>query len=131
MSMQTALRRRLLDDPALAALVGARVDWIEAPQAGAWPRMTLLTVSETHDQDYAGFVGLREAMVQVDCWALDQAGARAVQAAALAALIPAALSEGVQFARAFVGRIRDLPEASETAPKFRVSMDIRVRWRAA
>jgi hypothetical protein len=131
MSMQTALRVRLLDDPAVAALVATRVDWIESPQGAAWPRITLLTVGETHDQDYAGFVGLLEAMVQVDCWALDQAGARAVEAVARAVLIPPALSDGVQFARGFISRIRDLPEPSDTAPKFRVSMDIRVRWRAA
>lgn len=135
MDMRKALRARLIDDAAVAALVGKRVYWMVAPQAAPFPRITLTVAGEILDQDYAGLMDLQSARVQVDAWAESYAGQRVLADAILAALLPPAATGGISFGRAFVGNRRDLVEriggADVSVEVFRALSEFEIWWRAA
>lgn len=129
MTMQSALRARLLADTELAGLVAGRIDWVESPQGADGRRITLLTVFEDVPQDYAGFTALKSAQVQIDFWSLDQVSLHAMRDAAIRVLAPPALVDDIQFMRGFFERVRDVPEPSATTRKYRASFDLTVHWR--
>lgn len=125
MDWQAALRARLIAAAPLTALVGQRVYWVERPQGSALPAVTLQTVADARNQHLKGFDSIQPARVQIDIWAADYATSRSVTEAVLAAAIPAATQNGVQFARAMVDLPpRDLIERTDTQTIFRVSTDL-------
>lgn len=70
---EKAIRARMLSSAAIAALVGNRVYVDDAPQvtggANPYPYIVLRTVSATPGHVFAGYDGLTEFRVQVDCYA--------------------------------------------------------------
>jgi hypothetical protein len=65
-----ALTARLLADAALAAAVGARIDWNVRPDKEALPAVILQTVSDPRPDHFGGEQDFRQTRVQVDCWSL-------------------------------------------------------------
>lgn len=129
MDWQAALRARLVADSPVTALVAQRVYWVERPQGSALPAVTLLTVSDTREQHLKGFESLQGARVQVDVWAANFASAREVTEAMLAAIVPAALNNGIQFSRAMVDLApRDLSERIDSTSIFRTTTDLLVHY---
>lgn len=124
MDWQGALRARLIAAAPVTALVGTRVYWVERPQATSLPAITLQTISEDRRQHMAGFDGLDVSRVQIDCWATKHVGSTELAEAAIAALIPAATSNGVRFERAFIDSLRDLGEQAGTQFIHRASIDL-------
>lgn len=116
MSMETALRARLKDDVAVAALVANRIDWGVRPQGSPLPAIVLTIVADNRRQHMAGFDTFRSTRVQVDCYAATKAEAVQLREAVLDAIVPAAVHSGVEFLRAFLNTVLDRGE--QTAAGF-------------
>lgn len=124
MDWQGALRKRLVTDNGVNALVVQRVYWMDRPQASALPAITLQTVSELRPQHMKGFDGLDFSRVQIDCWAATYAKAQEVKESVIAAVAGEYTGDGIHFERAFIDGIRDLGERTETAFIHRTSLDM-------
>lgn len=85
-SLNGALRAILTGDAGVAALVGARVYAITAPQDDPLPDVTYQRIAAEHTHLWAADAGLVRAEVQVDCWGRTLAEASSVRDAVLAAL---------------------------------------------
>lgn len=131
MSMETALRSRLLNDATVAGITGTRVDWTERPQMTALPAVTLQVISDPRPQTFSGFTGFRETRVQIDCWGLTRGAVVALREAVIAAVAPAGTFYSVNFGRSFfpTGGI-DRGENTETGFVHRDSIDALV-WHNA
>ena len=114
MDMPGALRARLLAAAPVTALVAQRIYWVERPQSSALPAITLQVITELRDQHMQGFDGLTMSRVQLDAWALSFGSAKAIAEAALAALVPAVVSNGIEFQRAFSEGPTNSGEPTET-----------------
>lgn len=129
MDFEQALRQRLLDAAAVAALAGrdARgalsIDCGLRRQESPLPAVTLRVASDPRPQDLDGFVSLRQSRVQVDCRASSRATVAALREAVIAALVPAGAFHGVNFGRGLVDQVRDLGEHGETGFVHRDSID--------
>lgn len=97
MSMETALRARLMADAAISAIVGNRVDWSNRPSANAYPALTMMVVSDVRDQRMKAFQALTRPRVQFDCMALTAGEKVALREAVIACLAPRATVGGVKF----------------------------------
>src|SRR3546814_9701994 len=70
--MDKALRDRLIADPAISAIVGTRVYWIDRPQsASALPAIVLQKVSPGRTYTTKGATTLQGTRVQFDLFGLD------------------------------------------------------------
>jgi hypothetical protein len=128
MDMAGALRARLLAAPAVTALVGQRVYWVDRPQTTGLPAITLQLVSEGRPQHMGGFDGLFDARVQVDIWSESHAEAWVISEAVIAAIIPEQTGNGISFSRAFLDARRDLGERIETKFVHRTSLDLLIHY---
>lgn len=128
MNWEQALRQRLLDETAVAALVGSRVDWTRRAQDGALPAVVLTLVSDPRPQHLEGFEARRQSRVQIDCLASGANGKTRAEVAALreaviAVLAPAATVGAITFGRSTFDPVRDLGEDTESGFVHRDSFD--------
>lgn len=86
MSFEADFRTFLLSASGVSSLVGERVVWGELPDASALPSISLWTMASNPDYTMDGANGLERRRVQVDCWALTLAEAKALDGA-IAALV--------------------------------------------
>ncbi|ATP20396.1 tail completion protein gp17 [Sphingobium yanoikuyae] len=128
MDMQQALRHRIRSSPAVAAIVGSKVDW--GSRTGL-PAVSLIIVSGDLAQHMKGAQTLQFARVQADCWAATYAEAKALADAVIAACLPRALVEGVLFRTASATLPRDLGEQTSTAYIHRKQTDLTIRYSLA
>lgn len=126
--MQAALRARLTGAAAVAAIVATRVYWVQRTQGAALPAIVLQTVSDARPQHLKGFLKPRATRVQVDSLAEDYATARRLNEAAIAALVPENISNGIVFNRAMVDGSRDLGERVGDNFIHRISTDLILWW---
>lgn len=124
MNWQQALRQRLLDAPAVSAIIAARATWRVRPADGPLPALVLTTVSDPRPQTLKEFYPRRESRVQLDCYAATQAEVSALCDAAIAALAPGGAFSGIKFGRANFDPVRDLGTETETGFVHRYSFDI-------
>jgi hypothetical protein len=124
MDWQGALRSRLIDDGAVAALVGNRIYWVERPQTSSLPAITLQVITEDRPQNMNGFVGMDSNTVQLDIWGNSYAQVQQAKEAALSAIVPETIANGVSFERAFISTARDLGEMVGTQFIHRASLDL-------
>jgi len=80
--MRVGLRGYLLDDAAIAAIVGSRLHPLVLPQGDTGPSIVYRRISPIGDHHMQGASGLVSTRTQIDCWALT-----ADAAAALADLV--------------------------------------------
>lgn len=123
--MEEAFRSLLLATAGVTALVGSRVDWGARPQGSAFPAIALHLVSDVNGHTLDGPETMREARVQVDCWAETYAGAVALGRAVRAALDG---HRGGDFLGVFLANMRDGREGgTDSADRpFRISLDFLV-----
>lgn len=121
--MRGALRARLLEDVAIAALVDERVTWLTRPQGEALPAVTLQLISGVHPQHLEGFEK-QEARVQLDAWAETTLEAATIVTAAKEALAPGGVHEEVQFSRMFFEGEGDFAERQGDTTIYRVTIDL-------
>lgn len=121
--METALRARLLNDPAVAAIIGNRVSWIERPQRSAYPAVVLQIVSSPRPQHMGGVQSFRQSRIQFDCFATTARQAAELCEAVIAAIVPAGESGETKFLRGFINDVRDLGEDTDGGFVHRRSID--------
>ena len=123
MSMETALRSRLKDNAAVAAITG-QIHWSVRPQGTALPAIVLTGVADDRSQHFTGLAGYRSTRVQIDCYAATKAQAVALREAVIAALVPAEVKGGVTFLRSFVNTVLDRGDQTETGFVHRELIDL-------
>lgn len=121
MNWQTALCQRLLDDAAVAALIGSSAEW---DVRTGMPGVVLELITDPRPQTMKGFQQLRRSRVQVTCYAAKKLTAVAIREAAIAALVPAGVFGGERFERGFVDGGRGTKENTETGTVHRESIDL-------
>lgn len=129
--MQAALRARLISDAGVAALVGQRIYWIQAPQSADIPRITLNRISDDRQQTYSGFQPLRSTLVQCDIWAETYAKALLIEQAIISELAAPETSNGIVFSRPQIDASRDGFERTDTQEIYRISLDLIIWWATA
>lgn len=67
--MEEAVRKLLLDTPAMKAFVDKRVDWGVRSQGAALPAVVLHLISAVPGMTMAGPSGWSQDRLQIDCWA--------------------------------------------------------------
>ena len=135
MNWEAALRSRLIDDSAVAALVADRVFLKFRPQSSLLPAVVVTMVSDPRPQLLGGAVpGRRQSRVQIDCWADGGSGTApqtrakvvALREAVIAALAAPGTFYGVLFGGAGFDPVRDLGEPTETGFLHRDSFDVQL-----
>jgi hypothetical protein len=129
MNMYEALLARILAAGPVAALAGRRVSWVERPQAGALPAVTLQVISGANETFFDGNQQTQSERVQVDTWGLKYADAAALAKAVTDAVEPAHTGNGIRFSRSFLESKTDLGEDSEKGFVHRRSLDF-IIWYA-
>jgi hypothetical protein len=127
--MEELLRARLVASTALAALVGARIQWGLREQATALPAITLSKVSGGPLYSDEGEVGLDEHRVQIDCWASTYGDATEVARAVRAQLSGYHVGD---FRYISLDASRDMSEggANQAEYEYRTSMDFIILHRS-
>lgn len=111
--METALRARLAAAAPIDALIWKSetgvpaIHWVERPQGGGLPAITLQVIPTPRVQSMEGFVGLQSTQVQIDVWAASYGQKKTLAEAVVAAVVPATTINGIRFERAFVERMGD------------------------
>ena len=124
----------MLADATLAGLVGTRIYWTRRPQAAGLPVVILQTISDIPAYKLDGETNFAEARVQVDCYALTYASARAVARAVSASLGGFSGTVGTTaFQGVFRTSDRDLQEPGEAPDDrlYRVMLEFMVSWQSA
>jgi hypothetical protein len=127
----SALRTRLVEDTAVAAVVGAKVYWSIVPQAAVLPYIRLQTVSDERPIDMKGYQARREPRVQADCFAATYGAARGLADKVVAALATPETVGGVVFGFVRASGPRDLGEDTSAGFVHRASLDLIVEHRLA
>jgi hypothetical protein len=79
--LEKGLYALITTDAGVSALIGTRAYWVLAPKGSALPQVVLARVTTEDTYDTQGATGLRDAVVQVDCYAADFYGSRAISLA--------------------------------------------------
>lgn len=85
--IETTLAAVLAADPAVAALVGVRIEAMDRLQGGALPAVVYQRVGSVPEATIKGDAGLDAVRVQVSCWAATFGGARNLAVAVRAAIV--------------------------------------------
>lgn len=89
MSVETAIWRRLRDDPGVSALVGQRITPVKRGTTDGWEQLPAITYQRISNQrwhDSQGLGGLARPRVQLTCWGSSWSSARSVADAVRRAL---------------------------------------------
>jgi hypothetical protein len=79
--LNEAIKARLGDDSAIAALVADRIYPLLTPELGALPAISYFHVDEPHEHALEGRAGLASPRIQIDAWSNDADEAWAVSQA--------------------------------------------------
>lgn len=126
MTMEAALIDKLLTTPAITALVSTRIYPLKRLQASAYPSLVVTRISGAPLYADDGEVGLQNARVQIDSYAMSYS-----QAKDLAQVVRSTLSafsgdhDGVTFSYIMLDEERDIQESGAGAAEYpmRVAMD--------
>lgn len=117
MSVEQDVYDRLAADATVAGLVGTRIYPVLLPQNVAMPAIVYSRVASVPHDDLELAQNHESARVQVDCWADSYPGAKALAAAASAAL---------QLAPVYAQRLTDLDDYDPEEKLFRVILDFNI-----
>ena len=127
MHAEAAVRKALLDDPAVAALVGDRVTPMKQQQGGALPAIVFQGISRVPDQPtLAGAVTRVPIRLQLSLWAESYDGARALAAAVEARLDGFSGQNGDGTGLRFVRLLNMVDDYEPETKLYRVIADYRV-----
>ena len=130
MDFQAGLIKRLVSAPAVTAICGTRIFWVQRPQASDLPAVTLMIVSDPRPGHLKGADGARRTRVQADCRALTYESALGLARAVAGTLIEPASVEGKRFGAADIEGPRDMgDDVPGTGFVHRQSMDLFI-WHA-
>ena len=114
MTMETAFRARLLDDSTISAIAGNFIDWVIRPQKSPFPSVVLQVRNDDHSQHMAGFDTFHQATIQASCFSLDYKQASELRQAIINVASQAAIKDGVEFLRGFIGLVVDRGQNTDT-----------------
>jgi hypothetical protein len=124
--MEEALVAILLANSGVTGLTGTRMHWLQRPQGGQTPVLTLTRISGGQNYTYSGRDGLVESRVQIDAWAERYGDAKALARAVGNALGGYRMTTGV-IRSAFLYSERDGLEAIDPGGSLvRVLLDFTV-----
>lgn len=133
MGWEQALRQRLLDDAAVAGLVGVHpddggksIEWTVRRQGAPLPAVLLQVVSDPRPQTHDGFDSIRTARVRVSVLAATRHEVMVLREAVIVALAEAGDFGGVWFDRARIELVFDAGGPSETGFIHRDSIDFNI-----
>lgn len=129
--MDKALRDRLIADPAVSAIVGTRVYWIDRPQsASALPAVVLQKVSPGRTYTAKGATTLQGTRVQFDLFGLAYRDISPLYEALLTEMERPETVSGINFGMSFLDSRRDYPpeDVNGIGPVYRISADFLVWW---
>jgi Protein of unknown function (DUF3168) len=126
MDFQAGIRSRLINDVALSAAVGTRIDWGERKQGATLPAIVLTTVSDPRPANLKDYEAVRSTLIQVDVFALTFASALVISRAVISALKTPTTVSGKKFGACFVDGQRDSVEPLGTANVHRQSIDLNI-----
>lgn len=123
--MEEHIRAFLLSQTAVTDIAGNKVNFGEHPQGLPLPAIVLNTISDAQGMTLSGPDGLGDAVLQVDCYALDYRAAKLLARAVRAALT--GYSSTVVQGTIEIG-LRDgyLGDTQDGERPFRVSADFQV-----
>jgi hypothetical protein len=129
--MEEAFIAYLLATPAITAVTGNRIHWMEIPQASPYPAVRLQVVSTVPDYTYEGAQGLKRSRVQIDCYALSYQSGKAVARTIEARLSGEKFTQGpIRFEGCFMDAERDGFEPTAPPDKlFVISLDFIVNYK--
>lgn len=109
-----------------AALPGVAVDWGMNAQSASLPRVVLYRISGGQEYSYSGPLTIRQARVQLDCYAATTGAAKLLARQLTDAV--GGLRSGIIYG-AFVLSERDYsPDTDGPSPVARVSVDISINF---
>lgn len=128
-TLKSALVKRLLDAPALAAIVARKINWNVVPQGTELPYIRLQVISDPRPVHLKGYDGARETRVQADCFAATSIQADTMARAIISTMLsPTPYAEGGHFGRTRASGPQDLGEDVEGKGFIhRASLDMLVR----
>lgn len=126
-----ALRKRLLDDPGVKAIVGKEVRWSIVPAGMSPPYIRLQVISDPRPLELEDYEEARTTRIQCDCFAATYEGARELADAVIAAVAAPAEVAGIAFGRIAAEGPRDLGEQTNAGFIHRASMDLLAEHRRA
>jgi len=132
--MKADLLAKLRGNAGLAAIVGARVHWLQRPRGGELPALTLTIVGPGRGYTHAGADALSNPRVRCECWGRSYLEAGLVADALTPAIEAKETVGATAFAGAFLQFESDGPAPDTTADGievFRTIRDFAVWWRAA
>ncbi len=125
--MEEAIANLLLNNPAVAGIVGKRVNWSSRPDDTDLPAVTLHRISGRHDATLDGRTGLIASTVQIDAWGRTFKEAKLLTRAIVPALPHArTLTGGVVLQGIFIDTESDSFEGDDPEPLYRTRIDISV-----
>ena len=108
MDLEQAFRKRIMDAPAVAAIVGTRVAWMDIPQSWPLPNIRLQLITGGREQHLQGYFGKQQSRIRVECRAKTYAETVALAKAVEAASLGPTTVQDVVLGRAMVETPRDL-----------------------
>lgn len=137
MTMETALRRRLMDAAPVTQLTATWegfpcIFWSVRPDGSPFPAIVLTLVYDDRSQNFEGFNAFRSSRVQIDCYALDYPTVAAMREAVISTIVPEASEAilGVRFLRAFINTVVDRGDQTDSGFVHRQLLDVTV-WHDA
>lgn len=125
--MEQAFRTLLTGAVSVTALVPtAGINWGAAPQGSAPPAIVMNIVTDANGHTLQGVDGLSVGRVQVDCYGLTYASAKAV-ARAVRALLDG--YRGGSFRAIMLEASRDTHDTGAADRPYRISLDFNTFWR--
>lgn len=125
--MEDDLKALLLADAGVTALVpAASINWRRHPQSRPYPAIVLRVINDRPEYVLSDTTDLSRARVQINCWALTYAGAKAVSRAVLARLSG---YRDATFHRVWLLGARDTEDPEALGDPAGVSMDFEVEYR--
>lgn len=97
MGWQEDLRTRLIEDAAIATLIGTRVAWIEGPREGGRPWLVLTIAGVRRGWSHSGPTGFDYHRIQGDAQSADAEQALAIADAFQAVMETSAVVGGTRF----------------------------------
>lgn len=125
--MEEDLHALLLAAASVTALVGpASINWRRHPQGRPLPAIVLRVINDRPDYALSDTTDRSVARVQIDCWALSYAEAKAVSRAVLAVLSG---YHDATFHRVWLLGARDTQDPEAQGDPAGVSMDFEIDYR--
>lgn len=125
MTLEGAIRARLLANAGVAAIVGTRITWAIRPQDGILPCIVLTLASGERPQTLEDY-SLRRSRVQIDCWSRDALSGVGLRDAVQAALAGPWTADGHRFERVSFEGLAGTAEKTGTDFIHRQGFDARI-----